>query len=150
MKTIFLKPKDVERKWHVIDAEGKILGRVAVQAVNLLRGKNKPWFVPHQEIGDYVIIVNAEKAVVTGGKEDKKRYYRHSRYPGGLKVESYRKAIGKKPTYPMEKAIRGMLPHGTLGNKMYKNVKIYAGADHPHAAQNPEKIELKALGEGKW
>lgn len=143
MKTIFLKPKDVERKWFVIDAEGKVLGRVAVKAANLIRGKHKPCYVPHQEIGDYVIIVNAEKAVVTGGKEDKKIYYRHSRYPGGLTAESYRTVLGKKPTFPMEKAIRGMLPKGTLGNKLYRNAKIYAGADHPHVAQNPQSIELE-------
>lgn len=147
MKTIFLKPKDVERKWYVIDAEEKVLGKIAVKAVNLLRGKHKPCFVPHQEIGDYVIIINADKAVVTGGKEDKKLYYRHSGYPGGLKVESYRKAISRKPTFPMEKAVRGMLPKGPLGNKLYRNVKIYAGAEHPHAAQNPEKIDLNGLGE---
>ena len=142
MKTIFVKPKDVERKWFIIDAEGKTLGRVAVEAVNLLRGKHKACFVPHQAIGDYVIIVNAEKAVVTGGKEDKKLYYKHTGYPGGLKVESYRKVIARKPTFPMEKAVRGMLPKGTLGNTMYRNVKIYAGADHPHTAQNPEKFEI--------
>jgi large subunit ribosomal protein L13 len=141
MKTIFLKPKDVERKWYVIDAEGKVLGRVAVKAANLARGKHKPCFVPHQEIGDYVVIVNAEKALVTGGKENKKIYYNHSRYPGGLKMEIYRKVIARKPTFPMEKAVRGMLPRGTLGNKLYRNVKIYAGAEHPHAAQNPETIE---------
>lgn len=143
MKTIFLKPKDVERKWYVIDAEGKVLGRVAVKAANLIRGKHKPFFVPHQEIGDYVIIINAEKALVTGGKEDKKLYYSHSRYPGGLKVESYRKVISRKPTFPMEKAVRGMLPRGTLGNKLYRNVKIYVGAQHPHAAQNPEAMEIQ-------
>ncbi len=142
MKTIFLKPKDVERKWYVINAEGMILGKVAVKAANLVRGKHKPCFVPHQEIGDYVIIVNAEKALVTGGKEDKKLYYHHSRFPGGLKVESYKKVLVKKPTFPMERAVRGMLPKGALGNKLYRNVKIYAGAEHPHTAQNPEAIEL--------
>jgi large subunit ribosomal protein L13 len=142
MKTIFLKPKDVERKWYVIDAEGKILGKVAVKAANLLRGKHKPCFVPHQEIGDYVIIVNAEKAKVTGGKEKKKLYYHYSGFPGGLKVGTYEKVIARKPTYPMERAIRGMLPRGTLGNKLYKNVKVYAGAEHPHKAQDPQLIEL--------
>jgi len=142
MRTIFLKPKDVERKWYIIDAEGKVLGKVAVKAANLLRGKHKPCFVPHQEIGDYVIIVNAEKAAVTGGKEKKKLYYHHSGYPGGLKVSSYEKILERKPTYPMERAIRGMLPRGTLGNHLYKNVKVYAGAEHPHKAQNPESIEL--------
>ena len=142
MKTIFLKPKNVERKWYVIDAEGKVLGKVAVKAANLARGKHKPFFVPHQEIGDYVVIINAEKAVVTGGKEDKKLYHHHTGYPGGLKTESYRKVIERKPTFPMEKAVRGMLPRGTLGNKLYTNVKIYAGSEHPHKAQNPETIDL--------
>lgn len=142
METIFVKPKNVERKWYIIDAQDKVLGRVAVKAANLARGKHKACFVPHQEIGDFVIIINAKNALVTGGKENKKIYYRHSRYPGGLKMETYKKAIESKPTFPMEKAVRGMLPKGALGNKLYKNVRIYADGNHPHAGQNPEKIEL--------
>lgn len=142
MDTIFLKPKDVVRKWYLLDAEGKTLGRIAVKAADLVRGKHKACFVPHQEIGDYVIIINADKAVVTGGKENKKLYYNYSGYPGGMKVMTYKKMLAKRPTYPMEKAVRGMLPRGILGNKLFNNVKIYAGAEHPHAAQSPEKLEF--------
>ncbi|MBN2658018.1 MAG: 50S ribosomal protein L13 [Spirochaetales bacterium] len=142
MKTIFEKPASIERKWYVIDAEGVSLGRVAVKAANILRGKNKPYYTPHQEIGDYVIIVNAEKAAVTGRKKTDKMYYRHSGFLGGLKAETYEKVLAKKPTMPMEKAIRGMLPKGPLGNKLYTNVKIYAGANHPHAAQQPVAVEV--------
>ena len=142
MKTIYVKPENANRKWFVIDAEGKILGRVAEKAAVLARGKHKPQYVPHQEVGDYVIIVNAEKAVVTGGKMDGKIYYRHSGHLGGLKAENYRRLVTRKPTAPMEKAVRGMLPRGPLGNKLYRNVKIYAGAAHPHQAQQPETIEI--------
>jgi large subunit ribosomal protein L13 len=142
MKTIFEKPAGIERKWFVIDAEGISLGRVAVKAANILRGKNKPYYTPHQEVGDYVIVINAEKAAMTGRKKTDKLYYRHSGYLGGLKAETYDKVLAKKPTMPMEKAIRGMLPKGPLGNKLYTNVKIYAGANHPHAAQQPEAVEV--------
>ncbi len=142
MKTIFAKARDLKRKWWVIDAEGQILGRIAVKVVSLLRGKNKPVYTPHMEVGDWVIVVNAEKAVVTGSKRQNKLYYRHSGYPGGLKVESYEKAIARKPTFPLEHAIKGMLPKGRLGRKLFNNAKIYAGPDHPHAAQKPEKIEI--------
>jgi len=142
MKTIFEKPASIERKWYVIDAEGVSLGRVAVKAANILRGKNKPYYTPHQEVGDFVIIVNAEKAAVTGRKKTDKMYYRHSGYLGGLKAETYEKVLAKKPTMPMEKAVRGMLPKGPLGNKLYTNVKIYAGANHPHAAQQPVAVEV--------
>ena len=142
MKTIFVKPKDVVRKWYVLDAEGVPLGRVAVKAANLARGKHKACYGPHQEIGDFVIIINAEKAIVTGGKENKKIYYNYSGYPGGMRAETYKAVLEKKPTYPMERAVKGMLPHGALGNKLFANVKLYAGPDHPHAAQNPEKLEI--------
>jgi len=142
MKTIFVKPNEVERKWYVIDAAGQPLGRVAVKAANLLRGKNKALYTPHQEIGDYVIIVNATEAVMTGNKASDKLYYRHSGYLGGLKSENYEKLVARKPTAPMEKAIKGMLPKGPLGYKLFTNVKVYAGADHPHTAQKPEKIEM--------
>jgi len=141
MNTIFVKQKDIVRRWYLIDAEGKPLGRVAVQAAQLLRGKHKPEFAPHQEVGDYVIIVNAEKAVMTGTKAKNKIYYRHSSYPGGLKTETYEKAVSRKPTFPMEHAIRGMLPKNRLGRKLFKNVKVYAGSEHPHAAQKPEKLD---------
>lgn len=141
MDTIFVKPKDVKRKWFLIDADGKILGRTAVKAVNLARGKLKPEYAPHWELGDYVIIINAEKAALTSGKEKKKIYYRHSGYPGGLTAETYTSIIKRKPTFPMERAVKGMLPKGPLGRKLFTNIKIYAGAVHPHAAQKPEVIE---------
>lgn len=142
MKTIFVKPYEVERKWYLLDAENQILGRVAVKAADIIRGKNKPEFVPHQEIGDYVIIINAEKAVVTGGKEDKKIYYRHSQYVGGLKSMTYAQALKRKPAFPMEHAVKGMLPSGRLGRKLFTNLKVYAGEQHPHVAQQPIKVEL--------
>ncbi len=142
MKTIFVKPNEVERKWYVIDAAGQPLGRVAVKAAWILRGKNKALYTPHQEVGDYVIIVNAKEAVMTGNKRADKMYYRHSGYLGGMKSENYEKLVARKPTAPMEKAVKGMLPKGPLGNKLYSNVKIYAGAEHPHVAQQPVKIEM--------
>ena len=142
MKTIFIKPQSIERKWYLIDAEGKPLGRVAAAAASILKGKNKAEYVPHQEIGDYVIIINAAKAKVTGNKMADKMYYRHSMYPGGLKAESYGKVIARKPTYPMEHAVKGMLPNNRLGRKLMTNVKIYAGAEHPHMAQQPVAVEI--------
>lgn len=140
MRTIFVKPAEVERKWFLIDAEGKTLGKVAVMAADILRGKNKPCYTPHQEVGDYVIIINAEKAVVTGGKETKKVYRRHSGFLGGLKTVVYRDALAKKPTFPMEQAVKGMLPKGPLGRKLFTNLKVYAGVEHPHTAQRPEVV----------
>ncbi|MBN2651199.1 MAG: 50S ribosomal protein L13 [Spirochaetales bacterium] len=143
MKTVYVKPQDVERKWYLIDAEDKILGKVAVEAVKILRGKNKPFFVPHQEIGDFVVIINADKAKVTGGKEEKKMYHRYSGYMGGLRSENYGSLVSRKPTAPMEKAIKGMLPKNRLGRKLFTNVKVYAGSQHPHGAQKPELFEIK-------
>ncbi|MDR2618947.1 MAG: 50S ribosomal protein L13 [Treponema sp.] len=142
MKTIFVKPAVVERKWFVIDAEGKSLGRIAARAASIVRGKEKAVYAPHQEVGDYVVIVNAEKAVVTGRKAQQKLYHRHSGYPGGLKTVNYEKLAEKHPTSPLELAIKGMLPKGPLGRKLLNNVKVYPGAGHPHAAQNPQAIEL--------
>ena len=142
MKTIFEKPATIERKWYVIDAENIALGRVAVKAAYILRGKNKACYTPHQEVGDYVIIINAEKAAMSGRKRTDKMYYRHSGYMGGLTAETYDKVLAKKPTMPMEKAVKGMLPKGPLGNKLFTNVKIYAGANHPHESQQPTAIEV--------
>lgn len=142
MKTIFPNKNDVERKWYVVDVEGKRIGRVATEIAALLRGKHKPEFSYHQEIGDYVIIVNAEKVVLSGNKMTDKMYYRHSGYPGGLFSETFEQSVKRKPTYPMERAVWGMLPKGPLGRKMYNNLKVYAGPGHPHAAQQPEKLEL--------
>ena len=142
MKTVFVKPASVERKWFVIDAEGKVLGRVAARVASIVRGKNKAIFTPHQEIGDFVVVVNAEKAVVPGRKAQQKMYYRHSGYPGGLKAHNYEKVLARHPTAPLENAIKGMLPKGPLGRKLAKNARVYAGAAHPHAAQNPTLIDL--------
>ena len=142
MKTVYVNPGNVDRKWYIIDATDKPLGRIAVKAVSMVRGKHKPCFVPFHEIGDYVIIINAARVQLTGGKEQKKLYYRHSGYPSGLKVENYEKLHARKPTAPMEKAVRGMLPRGPLGNKLYRNIKIYAGESHSHEAQKPELMEI--------
>ena len=141
MKTIFVKPQNVERKWYLIDAEGLILGRVAAQAASILRGKNKTIFTPNMEIGDYVVIINAGKIAISGQKARDKLYRRHSGYVGGLKTTNYESLMEKKPTSPLEFAIKGMLPKGPLGRKLLKNVKIYPGAEHPHAAQNLQTIE---------
>jgi large subunit ribosomal protein L13 len=142
MKTVFVKPASVERKWFVIDAEGKILGRIAARAASIVRGKEKAIYAPHQEVGDFVVVVNAGKAAITGRKAQQKLYYRHSGYVGGLKTNTYEKLAARHPTAPLENAIKGMLPKGPLGRKLLKNVKVYAGAEHPHAAQNPQAIEL--------
>ena len=142
MKTVFVKPAVVERKWFVIDAEGKVLGRVAARVASIVRGKNKAIFAPHQEMGDFVVVINADKAVVTGRKAQQKMYYHHTGYPGGLKSENYEKLAARHPAAPLENAIKGMLPKGPLGRKLAKNAKVYAGATHPHAAQNPTMIEL--------
>jgi large subunit ribosomal protein L13 len=142
MNTVFIKPAEVERKWFVIDAEGKILGRIAAKAASIVRGKEKAAFAPHQEVGDYVVVVNADKVAISGRKAENKLYYRHSGYVGGLKSVTFEKLIGRHPTSPLELAIRGMLPKGPLGRKLLKNVKVYAGPKHPHEAQNPTAIEL--------
>ena len=142
MKTVFVKPALVERRWFVIDAEGKVLGRVAAKVASMVRGKTRAIYAPHQEMGDYVVVINAEKVAVTGRKAQQKMYYHHSGYPGGLKARNFETVIAKHPTQPLECAIKGMLPKGPLGRKLAKNAKIYAGAVHPHAAQNPTAIEL--------
>lgn len=142
MKTVFVKPAEAERKWYVIDAEGKVLGRVAARVASILRGKEKAIFAPHQEVGDYVVIVNADKVVVTGRKKSQKMYHHHTGFVGGLKSYSFQALISRHPTQPLELAIKGMLPKGPLGRKLFKNVKVYAGPTHPHGAQNPEPIEL--------
>lgn len=142
MKTIFVKPATVERNWHLIDADGKVLGKVAAKTAHLLRGKHKPLFTPHQEVGDYVVIINADKVLLTGGKAKAKTYYRHSGYPGGLRAETFEKVIKRKPFFPLEHAIKGMLPKGRLGRKLFGNVKVYAGPRHPHGAQQPDPMEV--------
>jgi len=142
MKTIFVKPADVERKWFMLDADGQVLGRVAARVASILRGKEKAVFAPHQEVGDYVVVINADKILVTGSKAQQKLYRHHTGYPGGLKTVNFEKLLEKHPSSPLELAIKGMLPKGPLGRKLLKNVKIYTGAEHPHAAQNLQKIEL--------
>ena len=142
MKTYVTKPADVERRWYVVDAEGKTLGRLASQIAAVLRGKHKPTFSPSVDCGDYVIVLNAEKIVVTGRRLDQKNYYRHSGYPGGLRQITLRQQLERYPTRPIELAVKGMLPKNPLGRKMYKKLKVYAGTDHPHKAQQPEAMEL--------
>lgn len=142
MRTIFAKKKDITQKWYLINAEGKTLGRVAAKVVPILRGKQKAIYSPHLEIGDKIIIINAEKIRVTGKKLQQKMYYHHTGYPGGIKAENLAKRIQKKPTFPLEHAIKGMLPKGRLGRKLFRNVKVYAGSQHPHSAQMPEILEV--------
>ena len=137
MKTYSAKPLEVERKWYVIDAEGKTLVRLAVLAANLLRGKHKPEYTPNVDTGDFVIIINAEKITVSVKKETDKMYYHHTGYPGGLKSASFKELMQKDATLALEKAIKGMLPHNTLGHDQFNKLKIYAGSEHPHAAQKP-------------
>ena len=142
MKTFVPKSADITRKWYVVDAEGLVLGRLASQVANILRGKNKPIYTPNVDTGDYVIIINADKAILTGRKLDQKIYYHHSGYAGGLKETKYRNLMAEKPEFAVRHAVVGMLPKGPLGRKMAKKLFVYAGAEHPHAAQKPEICEL--------
>ncbi|MDR3356363.1 MAG: 50S ribosomal protein L13 [Spirochaetaceae bacterium] len=142
MKTIFVKPACAERKWFLIDAEGKALGRIAAKAASIVRGKEKAIFARNHELGDYLVLINAAKITVSGRKYENKLYHHHTGFPGGLKTRTYRELAERHPTAPLEAAIRGMLPKGPLGRKIFNNVKIYAGSEHPHAAQNPEKIDF--------
>ena len=143
MKTYSAKPLEVERKWYVIDAEGKTLGRLATVCANLLRGKTKPEFTPHVDTGDFVIVINADKIQVTGNKETDKIYYHHTGFPGGLKSISFKDLMEKDPTKAIEKAVKGMLPHNTLGAQQFTKLKVYAGAQHPHEAQKPVVYEME-------
>lgn len=138
MKTVYVSPEKVDRKWWLIDAKDQVLGKVAAEVARILRGKHKACFVPHQEIGDYVVVINADKVQVTGNKEQDKIYHFHSRYPGGLRSFPFKDLIRRRPVAPLEIAIRGMLPKNRLGRKLFKNVKVYAGDKHPHAAQKPQ------------
>ena len=137
-KTYMAKPGEVPSKWYVIDAANKPLGRVAAEAARILRGKHKPQFTPHVDTGDHGIIVNAEKVILTGKKLYKKKYIRHSRYPGGLKVMGYDELLSRRPELALEKAVVGMLPHNRLGAKMARKLRVYRGPEHPHQAQKPE------------
>ncbi len=142
MKTIIPKTTDVDRKWYVIDAEGQVLGRVAARVASVLRGKHKPEYTPHMEMGDYVIVINAAKVDVTGRKRTDKMYYRHTGYPGGLRAENFETRIRRRPEFPIEQAVRGMLPKNRLGRKLFKNLKVYAGEAHPHEAQKPQPLAV--------
>ena len=142
MKSFMASPSTVERKWYVVDAEGKTLGRLASEVANVLRGKNKPTYTPHIDTGDYVIVVNAEKIQVTGKKLDQKIYYHHSEYVGGMKEATLREMMQKKPEFVITHAVKGMLPKGPLGRKMLKKLHVYAGPEHNHAAQKPETLDI--------
>ena len=145
MSTFMAKPESIQRKWFIIDAEGKTLGKVAVLAATILNGKHTPAYTPHVDCGDCVVIVNAAKVVLTGKKLDQKIYYRHSGYIGGLKQVKYRTLMATKPEKAVELAVKGMLPKTRLGDKLLMNLKVYAGAEHPHAAQNPKTIKLNEI-----
>lgn len=142
MKTYVTKPADVERSWYVVDAEGQTLGRLASKIAAILRGKHKPIYSPSVDAGDFVIVINADKIQVTGRRMDQKMYYRHSGYPGGLREMTLKEQLERHPTRPVEIAVKGMLPKNSLGRQMIKKLKVYAGPDHPHAAQQPVPMEL--------
>ena len=142
MKTYMAKAETVQRKWYVVDAEGMVLGRLASQVAAILRGKNKPTFTPHVDTGDHVIVLNADKVVLTGDKLNQKFYRRHSGYPGGHKETSYKDLMAKKADLAVIEAVRGMLPKNALGRQMIKKLRVYKGAEHDHAAQKPEVLEL--------
>ncbi|MGI6737202.1 MAG: 50S ribosomal protein L13 [Anaerovoracaceae bacterium] len=142
MKSFIANPREVEHKWYVVDAEGKTLGRLASQVAAVLRGKNKPIYTPHVDCGDYVIVVNADKVAVTGKKKKDKIYKRHSGYPGGLREMNFEQMMEKHPTEVVRHAVKGMMPKGRLGRQMFKKLRVYAGPEHSHAAQKPEKLEF--------
>ena len=142
MKSFMASPSTVERKWYVVDAEGKTLGRLASEVANVLRGKKKPIYTPHIDTGDYVIVVNAEKVVTTGKKLDQKKYYHHSEYVGGMKEATLKEMMQKKPEFVITHAVKGMLPKGPLGRQMLTKLHVYAGPEHNHAAQEPEVLDI--------
>jgi len=147
VRTFSPKPADVQRQWHVIDATAVVLGRLASQAATLLRGKHKPIYAPHVDTGDFVIIVNAAKVALTGNKREKKIAYRHSGFPGGLTSTPYAELLDKHPEKAVEKAVKGMLPHTSLGRGMIKKLKVYAGPEHPHQAQSPAPFEITQVAQ---
>jgi large subunit ribosomal protein L13 len=144
MPTYTPKASEIERAWHVVDADGLVLGRMATEVARVLRGKHKPVFAPHLDTGDHVIIVNADKVVLTAGKAEQQRVYRHSGYPGGLRSKSYAELLAARPADAVRRSIRGMLPKGPLGRQMLTKLKVYAGPTHPHAAQSPAPLDLSA------
>ncbi|WP_127471343.1 50S ribosomal protein L13 [Thiomicrorhabdus aquaedulcis] len=142
MKTFVAKPAEVKRDWYIVDAEGKTLGRMAAEIASRLRGKHKPEFTPHTDCGDYIVVINAEKVAVTGNKRKDKMYYHTTGYVGHLKSTNFEKLIEKAPERPIEFAVKGMLPKGPLGRDMFRKLKVYAGTEHPHTAQQPKALEL--------
>jgi large subunit ribosomal protein L13 len=147
VRTYSPKPGEIERRWHVIDASDVVLGRLATHAATLLRGKHKPTFAPHVDTGDFVIVINASKIALTGTKRADKMAYRHSGYPGGLKQIGYGELLEKRPERAVELAVKGMLPHNRLGRKLIRKLKVYPGAEHPHAAQQPVPFEIKQVAQ---
>ena len=143
MKSYMARPLEVERKWFVVDAEGEHLGRLAAEIAKILRGKNKVQYTPHVDVGDFVVVVNAERVVVTGKKAEQRVYRRHSGYPGGMKETSYEQMLARKPTEILRKAVYGMMPKTRLARQQFRKLKIYAGPEHPHTAQNPQSLEVK-------
>src|SRR3712207_1158165 len=143
VKSYMARPLEVERKWYVIDAEGKTLGRLASEIARILRGKNKPQYTPHVDVGDFVIVVNAEEVIVTGRKAEQKVYRRHSGYPGGMKETGYGRMMERRPGEILRRAVYGMMPRTRLARQQMRKVKIYAGPEHPHSAQNPQRYEVK-------
>ena len=143
MRTFTPKPDDITRRWHVVDADGLVIGRLSTEVARILRGKHKPIFAPHVDTGDFVIVINAANVVMTAGKADKKLVYRHSGYPGGLKARRYGELLETRPEEAVRSAVRGMLPKGPLGRQMLKKLKVYAGPTHPHAAQKPEPLAVE-------
>jgi large subunit ribosomal protein L13 len=147
VRTYSPKPGEIERQWHVIDASDVVLGRLATHVATLLRGKHKPTFAPHVDTGDFVVIVNAGKVALTGNKRETKVAYRHSGYPGGLKKVTYNDLLNKRPERAIELAVKGMLPHNKLGAKLIRKLKVYPGAEHPHASQQPVPFEIKQIAQ---
>src|SRR3989441_5458885 len=145
MKTYAPKPQDIERRWYVVDADGVVLGRLASEVAKILKGKHKPIYAPHADVGDHVIVVNAKRIRLTGGKENKKIAYRHSGYPGGLTETVYADLLRERPSFVVEKAVKGMLPHNRLGRQIARKLQVYDGPDHPHAAQQPIPLKLGEL-----
>lgn len=142
MKTFSLKPSQIERKWYLIDAQGKVLGRLATEIASLLRGKRKPTYSPHLDNGDHVVVINADKVTVTGRKREQKLYRHHTGYPGGLQSRTFAQQLARKPELILKQAVKGMLPHNRLGRQMMKKLRVYAGPKHPHESQQPQPIEL--------
>ena len=142
MSTYTPKASDVERAWHIVDAEGLVLGRLSTEVANILRGKHKPTYTPHMDMGDYIVVVNCEKIRVTGAKSTDKMYHHHTGYPGGLKSFTFEKLIDRAPERVLQRAVKGMLPRNPLGRAMFKKLKVYAGPSHPHAAQQPQTLTI--------